>query len=136
MVQWQKKGVHTVEEQKRDLLLRTDLILTALAAVWIGYQLAQCQEYLSFAGFAALAGILLLLPGFLCLLLEIFLLYAGSRGRGWCLLAAYSIQIAAALPSIWLLSVDASIFAALWVYPALLVLGAAGVLRELVRRRR
>ena len=43
-----------MENKKRDILLWTDLILTALAAAWIYCLLAQCQEYLSFAGFAAL----------------------------------------------------------------------------------
>lgn len=125
-----------MENKKRDILLWTDLILTALAAAWICCLLAQCQEYLSFAGFAALIAMVILFPGFLCLLLELFLLYAGSRGRSWCPAAAYLLQIVAALPSIWLLSVDAAIFGALWVYPALMVLGIIGLLRTLVRRRR
>ena len=81
-----------MENKKRDILLWTDLILTALAAAWIYYLLARCQEYLSFAGFAALIAMVILLPGFLCLLLELFLLYAGSRGRSWCLTAAYLLQ--------------------------------------------
>lgn len=124
-----------MEERKRDVFLWMNLILTALSAAWIYYLLAQCQEYLSFAGFAALIGMVVLLPGFLCLLLEIFLLYAGSRGHFWCPMAAYIIQIVSALPSIWLLSVDTVIFGALWVYPALMALGVIGVLRELARRR-
>ena len=125
-----------MENKKRDILLWTDLILTALAAAWIYCLLAQCQEYLSFAGFAALIAMVILLPGFLCLLLELFLLYAGSRGRSWCLIAAYLLQILAALPSLFLLSIDPVLFDGLLVYPALMVLGIIGLLRTLVRRRR
>lgn len=125
-----------MENQKRDILLWTDLILTALAAAWIYCLLARCQEYLSFAGFAALIAMVILLPGFLCLLLELFLLYAGSRGRSWCLTAAYLLQIVAALPSLFLLSIDPVLFDGLLVYPALMVLGIIGLLRTLVRRRR
>lgn len=125
-----------MENKKRDILLWTDLILTALAAAWIYYLLARCQEYLSFAGFAALIAMAILLPGFLCLLLELFLLYAGSRGRSWCLIAAYLLQIVAALPSLFLLSIDPVLFDGLLVYPALMVLGIIGLLRTLVRRRR
>ena len=125
-----------MENKKRDILLWTDLILTALAAARIYYLLAQCQEYLSFAGFAALIAMVILLPGFLCLLLELFLLYAGSRGRSWCLTAAYLLQIVAALPSLFLLSIDPVLFDGLLVYPALMVLGIIGLLRTLVRRRR
>ena len=33
-----------MENKKRDILLWTDLILTALAAAWIYYLLARCQE--------------------------------------------------------------------------------------------
>ena len=122
-----------MENKKRDILLWTDLILTALAAAWIYYLLARCQEYLSFAALIAMA---ILLPGFLCLLLELFLLYAGSRGRSWCLIAAYLLQIVAALPSLFLLSIDPVLFDVLLVYPALMVLGIIGLLRTLVRRRR
>ena len=94
-----------------------------------------CQEYLSFAGFAALVAMAILFPGFLCLLLELFLLYAGSRGRSWCPIAAYLLQVAAALPSLFLLSIDPVLFDDLLVYPALMVLGIIGLLQALVRRR-
>ena len=40
-----------MESQKRDILLWTDFILTALAAAWICCLLARCQEYLSSACF-------------------------------------------------------------------------------------
>ena len=124
-----------MENQKRDILLWTDFILTALAAAWICCLLARCQEYLSFAGFAALIAMAILFPGFLCLLLELFLLYAGSRGRSWCPIAAYLLQVAAALPSLFLLSIDPVLFDDLLVYPALMVLGIIGLLQALVRRR-
>lgn len=125
-----------MEERKRDTFLWIDLSLTALAAARIYYLLAQCQEYLSFAGFAALLGMVILLPGFLCLLLELFLLYAGTRGHARCPMAAYILQVAAGLPGLGLLALDAELFGELWVFAALLALGAVGALRELRRGRR
>ena len=124
-----------MENQKRDILLWTDLILTALAAAWIYCLLARCQEYPSFAGFAALIALAILFPGFLRQLLALFLLCAGSRGRSWCPIAAYLLQIVAALPSLFLLSIDPVLFDDLLVYPVLMVLGIIGLLQALVRRR-
>ena len=117
-------------EEKRDGFLLLDLAVTFLAAAGGWAMISEARRYLSFAGFAALFELVILVPGFICLIVEIILFLFALQGRRRYAKAAYIVQIVCGVPYVRLFFVDVVLFGVLGVFGVLMVMGVIGVIRR------
>lgn len=111
---------------KRGPFLWANFCAVCLAALATAVGLGLCAYYLSFAGFAALFGILLLLPGLVLLLAEGLLLLLAARGRRGCAKAAFLLEIFCGVPYTMLALRFPAILWIFFAYTPLLIFGLIG----------
>lgn len=103
-----------------------NLLLALGAACATGLAIHETYTGLSFGGFGALFILLLLVPSFCALALDMLLLTAALRGRRGCGKWAFWVQILSGVPYTWLLLQEPALFGLFSAHAVLLLLGAAG----------
>lgn len=115
-------------ERKEKSLLWVSLLLALGAACAAGQGIYVNYTGLSFGGFGALLALLLLVPGFCALALDVLLLAIALKGRpGWAK-GAYWLQILSGLPFAWLLYRQPMLFSLFGAHGALIILGIIGLI--------